>query len=115
MTADDLRRAMTEPWFRSDGLLVHHVGDRLAGFCWTKIHGDTVPVLGEIYVIALDPDFHGRGLGAPMTRAGLDHLVAEGIDTAMLYVEADNDAANRVYERLGFRRHHIDRAYRATI
>jgi mycothiol synthase len=115
MTAEDFRRAMTEPWFRPDGLLLHHVGDRLAGFCWTKIHGDTAPPLGEIYVIAVDPDFHGRGLGPPMTRAGLDHLATEGLDTAMLYVEADNIAANRVYERLGFRRHHTDRAYRASI
>ncbi len=115
MTAADIRRAMAEPWFRADGFLLHHVGDRLAGFCWTKIHGDTEPPLGEIYVIAVDPDFHGRGLGEPMTRAGLDHLAAAGLDTAMLYVEADNTAANRVYERLGFRRHHTDRAYRAMI
>ena len=33
----------------------------------------------------------------------------------MLYVEADNDAANTVYRRLGFGRHHTNRAYTATL
>ena len=48
---------------RSDG--------RLAGFCWTKVHDDEEPPLGEIYVIAVDPDFVGRGLGRALTVAGL--------------------------------------------
>ena len=50
-----------------------------------------------------------------MTQAGLDYLQASGLTTAMLYVESDNDAANRVYSRLGFTRHHTDRAYALTL
>ena len=111
-TADDLARIMAEPWFDPDGLRVHRIADRLAGFCWTKIHAETLPPLGEIYVIAVDPDFHGRGLGVPMTLAGLDWLADHGLRHGMLYVEADNDAANATYERIGFRLHQINRAYR---
>ena len=70
--------------------------------------------LGEIYVIAVDPDFHGKGLGGPMTRAGLDWLADRGLTTAMLYVESDNDAAIRTYERIGFARHATNRAYRSA-
>ncbi|MFQ5558240.1 MAG: mycothiol synthase [Acidimicrobiales bacterium] len=112
ITADEIRSTMTEPWFDPDGLRLHHVEDRLAGFCWTKVHPDHLPPLGEIYVIAVDPDFHGRGLGVGMTRAGLDWLAARGLDRGMLYVESDNEAANATYDRIGFLHHHTDRAYR---
>lgn len=112
LTADAVREQMGEPWFNPDGLRLHHDGSRLAGFCWTKVHTDASPPLGEIYVIALDPDFHGRGLGAPMTRSGLAWLADRGLRCGMLYVESDNHAANAAYRRIGFVHHHTDRAYR---
>ncbi len=114
MTEASLRATMSEPWFDPEGLRLLHLDDRLAGFCWTKIHSDTIPKLGEIYVIALDPDFHGRSLGGPMTLAGLEWLCGQGIYDGMLYVESDNAPANAVYARLGFTQHHTDRAYRLT-
>jgi len=112
LTEADLRKSMDEPWFDPDGFRLLHIDNRLAGFCWTKVHSDTTPQLGEIYVIAIDPDFHGRGLGAPMTLAGLEWLSASGLSTGMLYVESDNAPANAVYSQLGFVHHHTDRAYR---
>ncbi len=109
-TGFDEQRA--EAWFDPAGLLVHEVGDEMVGFCWTKVHGDTDPPMGEIYVIGVDPAHQGRGIGGRLTRAGLDHLAAAGLGVGMLYVESDNAAAVRVYERIGFRHHHTDRAYR---
>lgn len=112
LSVEDVRTRMTEPWFDADGFRLHWRAGRLAGFCWTKIHADHSPPLGEIYVIAVDPDFHGQGLGAPMTLAGLQWLSGQGLKVGMLYVESDNHAANAVYERIGFQHHHTDRAYR---
>ena len=112
LTSDDVRHRMAEPWFDADGFRLHHRQDRLAGFCWTKVHADHDPPLGEIYVIAVDPDFAGRGLGGPMTLAGLEWLSGRGLTVGMLYVESDNHRANAVYRRLGFEHHHTDRAYR---
>jgi len=110
LTAESVRDQMNEPWFDPDGFRLHHIDGRLAGFCWTKVHTEPEH-LGEIYVIALDPDFHGRGLGKPMTLAGLDHLAATGLDTAMLYVESDNTSAVATYESLGFGVHRTDKLW----
>ena len=111
LTADEVRRDMASDWFVADGFRLHHIDDRLAGFCWTKQHAEP-EVLGEIYVIALDPDFHGRGLGSKMTQAGLDWLAAAGHTTGMLYVESDNEPAVATYRRLGFSTHRTDTLWR---
>lgn len=106
-----LRAREAEAWFDPDGFLLHEVGDRLAAFCWTKLHRDAHPVLGEIYVIAVDPDFAGRGLGRDLTLAGLDSIHARGVGWGMLYVDSANDAALALYRHLGFTVHHSDRAF----
>jgi mycothiol synthase len=105
-----LQQREHEPWFRPDGFLLHERDGRLAGFCWTKLHPGT-PVVGEIYVIAVHPDFHGHGLGRALTVAGLRWLHTAGATEGMLYVDAGNHAAVRLYETLGFHTAHTDQAY----
>jgi len=84
---------------------------RLAGFCWTKVHGGHEPPLGEIYVVAVDPDFQGRKLGRRLVLAGLGHLASLGMTEGMLYVDAGNRPAVKLYIDLGFDIDHIDRSY----
>lgn len=119
-TVEGLLATMSEPWFRPEGVRIHERDGRMIGFCWTKIHDPrpslTEPAvssvaLGEIYVIGVDPDFHGQGLGAPMTAAGLHWLHQEDLTKGMLYVEADNVAAVRTYQRLGFSIVRTDQAW----
>jgi len=99
------------PWFDAAGFLLHEEEDRLAGFCWTKLHDADGRQLGEIYVIAVDPDFEGRGLGRELVLAGLDSLWRRGAVIGTLYVDGSNARARRLYERLGFTLDHVDRVY----
>jgi mycothiol synthase len=110
-TVETLRQRENEPWFDAVGFRLHEREGKLAAFCWTKVHTDTTPPMGEIYVIAVDPQFHGLGLGKALTIAGLDHLAAQGMTVGMLHVDAANTAALSMYERLGFSVHHTDHAY----
>lgn len=115
MTRAMLDERMVEPWFDPAGFLVHDVGGRMAGFCWTKLFAHLDPVVGEIHVICVDPDFAGRGLGHELVVAGLDHLAGRGATVGMLFVEADNAAALALYERLGFATTRTDRSWTIAV
>lgn len=110
-TTDTLAQRIAEPWFDTEGFRLHEIDGRLAAFCWTKIHRELDPTVGEIYVIAVDPDFHGRGLGRELTVAGLASIADRGVGVANLYVDADNAPAIGLYESLGFAIHRTRQAY----
>jgi mycothiol synthase len=116
-TRADLETREREPWFDADGFFLAERDHRLIGFHWTKIHGPArrqagaaPPAgpgrepIGEVYVVGVDPDARGTGLGRALTLIGLDYLRARGMPTVMLYVDAENTAAIRLYESLGFTR-----------
>jgi mycothiol synthase len=113
-TEDHVAERRAEPWFDPAGLFmavdVHT--DKLLGFHWTKVHSQD---LGEVYVVGVDPAAQGRGVGATLTLVGLHHLAERLSDSAqptvMLYVEADNSAAVKTYQRLGFGVFTVDAAY----
>jgi len=103
-------------WFDPSGFLLHEDdAGRLDGFCWTKVHTDIDPLLGEIYVIAVAPWAQGKGLGRRLALAGLDVLARRGIGIGMLYVEAANTPVVKLYVGLGFTLDHIDRAYQVSL
>ncbi|MGL4306026.1 MAG: GNAT family N-acetyltransferase, partial [Mycobacteriaceae bacterium] len=83
----------------------------LLGFHWTKLHAEERGTLGEVYIVGVDPDAQGFGLGRVLTLAGLQYLFGSGISEVLLYVEADNGKAVRTYRSLGFADFHSDVAY----
>jgi GNAT superfamily N-acetyltransferase len=79
---------------RIDGKLVAMAGERFRLPGWT-----------EVSAVCTDPDYQGRGLGARLTLAVADGILARG-ELPFLHTAADNDRALRLYERLGFEPSH---------
>ena len=105
--AADLVDRVAEAWFDPAGFFLAERGGELVGFHWTKVDGP----IGEVYVVGVDPDAAGAGLGRALTLVGLHHLHQSGLHTVMLYVDDDNTAAVRLYQSLGFVRYACDVGY----
>ncbi|WP_179138034.1 mycothiol synthase [Candidatus Entotheonella palauensis] len=115
MVQEDLDRAKVDPTFDPEGFVITSEGGQMTGFCWTKIHHDAKPLVGEIYIIGAHPNCQGRGLGRALVLAGLNWLHGQGLTLGMLYVEANNDPAVRLYLRLGFEIVHDFRCWRCKV
>jgi len=118
-TRADLVLREQEPWFDPEGFFLAERDGRLAGFHWTKIHGGNGEQaghghesIGEVYVVGVDPDQRGTGLGRALTLTGLRYLRSRGLIRVMLYVDEANMPAIRLYESLGFAHRDTDVMFR---
>ncbi|MCO1339065.1 mycothiol synthase [Kocuria polaris] len=118
MTLADLQARMDEDWFDPDGFfLAVNMNDEIQGFHWTKVHPASADAtgehaaIGEVYVVGVVPTAQGTGLGKALTIAGINHLRTLELHGVMLYVDADNEAAVALYEKLGFTRWDVDVMY----
>ncbi|MQA05110.1 MAG: mycothiol synthase [Streptosporangiales bacterium] len=108
MTMADVLAREEASWFDPAGFFIAWRGDRLAGYHWTKVAEDGV---GEVYVLGVDPDEQGTGLGKALLMHGLTHLRDRGLVEVTLYVEADNAPAVALYRKLGFAHAGTDTMY----
>ena len=60
--------------------------------------------MGEISMLAVDPDHQGRGIGTALTRFALDRLKDAGMKVATVETGGDpgHAPARRVYEKAGY-------------
>jgi mycothiol synthase len=110
-TLETIAQHEAEPWFDAEGFRIHETDGRLDGYCWTQVHAEEDPVIGEIYVIAADPDAAGGGFGRRLVLSGLDYLAEQGITIGMLYTDAINERAVKLYVDLGFVVHHLTQGF----
>jgi ribosomal protein S18 acetylase RimI-like enzyme len=73
------------------------------GFVAVKLHLESS--MGEIYMIAVDPDYQRRGIGAALTQFALDWMKVAGMSVAMVETGGDpgHAPARYTYEKMGFR------------
>jgi ribosomal protein S18 acetylase RimI-like enzyme len=72
--------------------------DRLIGF--TAVH----PTEGEMFLLFVDPDHAGCGVGRALLEAAHEVLRSAGCREAFLYTHEQNERAIAVYEAAGYRR-----------
>lgn len=72
------------------------------GFVAVKLHLEDR--MGEVYMVAVDPDFQGRGIGTTLMEFALGWMKDAGMSIAMVETGGDpgHAPARRTYEKLGF-------------
>ena len=80
-------------------------GDEIVGYCWTRITYETATEerKGQIFMLGVDPDYRGRGIGKGILSAGLSYLKSKGLQVAELTVDSRNQAACALYRSVGFK------------
>ena len=60
--------------------------------------------MGEIYMVAVDPDFQGRGIGSTLIESALAWMKDAGMSIAMVETGGDpgHAPARHTYEKVGF-------------
>jgi ribosomal protein S18 acetylase RimI-like enzyme len=88
------------------------VNDAVAGFTALKIPDDKV--LGEIYMLAVDPAFQGHGVGNALTEFALEWMRNEGVQVAMVETGGDpgHAPARRTYAGAGMHQIEVARYFK---
>lgn len=110
MTLEDFTTLMEEPWFDPADLIFaldvrnEETGPRLAGYAWIKTQrGESGEAPeSELYVLGVDPQYAGRGLGAALLGESLKRMTEIQPSRITLYVDGDNENAVTLYKRSGF-------------
>jgi len=77
--------------------------DNPIGYCWTRTNFLENKDTGRIYMLGVDPDYQGRGLGKRLLLAGLSYLKGKGLQVVELTVDRENKVACTLYKSVGFK------------
>ncbi len=100
----DQRRAVENVCVAEKGRVwVAEVGESTVGFVAVEFNHPESS-MGEISMLAVDPDYQGGGIGTSLTEFALDRLKAAGMTVAMVETGGDpgHAAARRTYEKAGY-------------
>jgi len=80
-------------------------GENIIGYCWTRTiyEAGKNEIIGQIFMLGVDPDYRGRGIGKGVLLAGLSYVKSKGLQVAELTVDSKNQAACTLYRSVGFR------------
>ncbi|MEY3341497.1 MAG: hypothetical protein RLZZ269_1408 [Actinomycetota bacterium] len=95
-------------------LFVARVDGRIAGSLTLAMFRIPTGVRAWIEDVVVDESARGHGVGEALNRAALDHARANGAITVDLTSRPSREAANRLYQRMGFEQRDTN-VYRFTL
>jgi ribosomal protein S18 acetylase RimI-like enzyme len=101
---EDQRRAVEDVCVAKEGRVwVAEVDGAAVGFVAIELHHPERS-MGEISMLAVDPDHQGSGIGTALTEFALERLEDAGMKVAMVETGGDpgHAAARRTYEKAGY-------------
>jgi ribosomal protein S18 acetylase RimI-like enzyme len=98
-TPDELARIVADP---ATTLFVARDGDRIVGML--TLAAFRIPTAQRAFIedVVVDEAARGAGVAAALVQAALQHAAALGARTVDLTSRPDREAANRLYQRMGF-------------
>ncbi|MFC1963943.1 GNAT family N-acetyltransferase [Chloroflexota bacterium] len=79
------------------------LGDKPAGYCWTMVFPNGKGAgRGRVFMMGVDPEHRGEGIGRRVLTAGLAHLKRKGIAEVDITVDSENEVAISLYRATGF-------------
>ena len=95
-------------------LLAARYGDRIVGTLTLVMFRIPTGVRAWIEDVAVDASFRGQGIGETLTREAVRIAASRGARTVELTSRPSKEAANRLYQRIGFEPRDTN-VYRLTI
>ncbi|MBI4188561.1 MAG: GNAT family N-acetyltransferase [Chloroflexi bacterium] len=87
-------------------VILAYSGDKVIGYCWTGLvsggEAKNGEIKGRLFMLGVDPDYRGGGVGESVLLAGLSHLRDRGISVVELTVDSENGQAYDLYRSVGF-------------
>ena len=105
-TIEEIIYRISLPNCSPEDVILAYDADKPIGYCWTKIDpGENKSVSGSkgrIYMLGVNQDHRGKGVGSQVLLAGLSYLKGKGIGVVELTVDSENKAACALYRSMGF-------------
>ena len=97
-------------WLRGENdlhnpaVLIRRMNNRIAGLACTATyaHGSKRGAVAWVRLMAVHPDFQGRGIGKTLLMQTLQYGAEHGAKRAFLHADTENPAALRIYKSAGF-------------
>lgn len=87
-------------------------GNRPVGWVCTRLHPEDV--MGEIYVLVVDPDYQRLGIGRALMERAIEVTRTAGMKMIMVETggDAGHEAARKAYDSSGFKRWPVARYFK---